>query len=214
MNIGEKMIDNTSEMACRVGPGSGQSDYGVKEPPASDSRGGQDHYGNTGKALDPQPLKVLLAEPVTRLRNSMVRVLDSLRYEILTATDGFEVLCRLPEWRPDVLLMSGRLPRINGMQVCSLLRDSPDFHMLPIILLVDEDAFLETAKATEAGADACLRRPFRLNELLGALTRIGERRTNDSWLNVAEDTPSSPASKGVGGEDEGGWTLLRAENVS
>lgn len=128
-----------------------------------------------------RPLRLLLAEPAQQLRRSMVKVLDRLRYEILTASDGFEVLCRLPEWRPDVLLMASELPRLAGTQVCSLLRDSPDFRALPIILLVDSDPFLDAAKAREAGADAYLQRPFRLAELTAALANISEQRSHEHW---------------------------------
>lgn len=131
--------------------------------------------------VESRPLRLLLAEPVQQLRHSMEKVLGRLRYEVLTATDGFEVLCRLPEWRPDVLLMASELPRLAGTQVCTLLRDSPDFRALPIILLVDSDPFLDVAKAQDAGADGYLKRPFRLAELRAVLADIGKQRSDEHW---------------------------------
>jgi len=139
-----------------------------------------------------RPLRLLLAEPVARLRSSMIKVLSRSHYEVLTATDGFEVLCHLPEWRPDVLLLANELPRLGGVQICSLLRQSPDFRVMPVILLVDEDPFLDLARANDVGANACLRRPFRLAELIATLARISGQRPAGDVL---------PASTGAAGNE-------------
>lgn len=152
--------------------------------------------------VESRPLRLLLAEPVPQLQRSMVKVLGRLHYEILTATDGFEVLCRLPEWRPDVLLMASDLPRLAGTQVCALLRDSPDFKALPIILLVDSDRFLDVAKARDVGADAYLQRPFRLAELKEALVDIGEQKSDAPWQqNDASHTVDGKPEKFRAGEE-------------
>lgn len=149
-----------------------------------------DDVAEHGNDIASRPLRLLLAEPVAGLRNSMVKILSRRSYEILTATDGFEVLCRLPEWRPDVLLMASELPRLSGLDVCRLLRESPDFCVLPVLMLVNDDPFLETARARDVGANACLRRPFRLAELIAALTRISEQQCDD--VHLATPVPGQP----------------------
>lgn len=116
------------------------------------------------------PLRVLLADTGALLREQLGAMLTASRCELMTATDGFEVLCRLPELRPDILLIASDLPRLSGIQVCSLLRQSPDFAQLPVLILTGRDALVDKARATLAGASACLEKPFRQRELQAALS--------------------------------------------
>jgi PleD family two-component response regulator len=51
-------------------------------------------------------LKVLLAEPGGAVRERMAGILEQQGFEVMLAEDGFDVLCRLPELRPDLLLMA------------------------------------------------------------------------------------------------------------
>lgn len=117
-------------------------------------------------------LKVLLAEPSRAFREVMEKVLHQQGYDVVCVNDGFEVLCRLPELRPDLLLLSSTLPRLSGPQVCSLLRQSPDFHSLRVIMLSDADSLLDHARAEQVAADACLVKPFRTAELRAVLTTL------------------------------------------
>jgi len=123
--------------------------------------------GNAASAE--KPLKVLLAESSPAVRGSMEQVLRHQGYEVICASDGFDVLCRLPEWRPDLLLMACSLPRLTGSQVCSLLRQSPDFRHLRVILLADDNTLLDRVTSAVVSADACLVKPFRTAELQAAL---------------------------------------------
>jgi twitching motility two-component system response regulator PilG len=116
-----------------------------------------------------RPLRILLADEAPLVRDRMQQVLQAQGYEVVCASDGFDVLCRLPEWRPDLLMLASSLPRLSGGQVCALLRQSPDFKELRVVLLSDGDNFLDSATADHVSADACLSRPFSTADLLQAL---------------------------------------------
>jgi twitching motility two-component system response regulator PilG len=118
------------------------------------------------------PLKVLLAEPTRVFREIMDKVLRQQGYQVVCVNDGFEVLCRLPELRPDLLMLSAALPRLTGPQICSLLRQSPDFKGLRVIILSEANSMLDHARTDLAQADACLVRPFRTAELRDALSGL------------------------------------------
>lgn len=117
-------------------------------------------------------MRILLADTGTQLREQLTAILSQANCEVLTATDGFEVLCRLPELRPDVLLIASDLPRLSGIQVCSLLRQSPDFSGLPVLVLTGQNPLLDKVRAKMAGANACLEKPFRQVELQAAFTEL------------------------------------------
>jgi twitching motility two-component system response regulator PilG len=70
------------------------------------------------------------------------------------------------------------LPRLGGIQVCSLLRQSPDFVSLPVLILTGSHALVDTVRAEMAGADACLQKPFRSKELRAAFSSVLAQRTD------------------------------------
>jgi twitching motility two-component system response regulator PilG len=119
-----------------------------------------------------RPLRVLLADAGALLREQLTVMLSETRCQVMTAADGFEVLCRLPELRPDILLIASDLPRLSGIQVCSLLRQSPDFSGLPVLILTGAHALVDTVRAEMAGANACLEKPFRSSELRAAFSKV------------------------------------------
>src|SRR5690606_23823316 len=92
--------------------------------------------------------------------------------EIVAVRDGFDVICRLPGIRPDLLLMSSELPRLNGLQICALLRQCPDYRELPVVLMVNDATAVKQARAELAGVSECLQKPFRRSELEAALMRL------------------------------------------
>ncbi|MEX0740015.1 MAG: response regulator [Pseudohongiella sp.] len=131
------------------------------------------------EALSPaseRPFRVLLADAGHHVRERLTGLLEQQAVEVLTADDGFDVLCRLPELRPDLLLLASTLPRLSGTQVCSLLRQCPDFRHLTVILMGDEHTLLDEVRAELAGADGCLQMPFRLAELQDALAQVRQRQ--------------------------------------
>lgn len=119
-----------------------------------------------------RPFRVLLADAGQQVRERLGKMLMQQDFDVVTSDDGFDVLCRLPEWRPDLLLIANDLPRLSGTQVCSLIRQCPDFSTLAVILMGEEHSLLDQARAEMAGANGCLPLPFRMDELRQALSLI------------------------------------------
>jgi DNA-binding response OmpR family regulator len=122
-----------------------------------------------------RPFRVLLADAGHHVRERLTGLLEQQAIEVFTAEDGFDVLCRLPELSPDLLLLASGLPRLSGTQVCTLVRQCPDFRHLTVILMGDEHTVLDEVRAEVAGADGCLQMPFRLAELQDALAQARQR---------------------------------------
>ncbi|MDP2286164.1 MAG: response regulator [Pseudohongiella sp.] len=134
----------------------------------------------------PQPVRVLLADAGELLRQQLTAMLSDANCEVMAAADGFEVLCRLPELRPDVLLIASDLPRLSGIQVCSLLRQSPDFAALPVLILTGANALVDRVRAELAGANACLEKPFRRSELQAAFSAVFDGQLNPGRASSTE----------------------------
>jgi twitching motility two-component system response regulator PilG len=68
--------------------------------------------------------------------------------------------------KPDLILCDSMIPKLNGYELCSMLRSSQSFRLTPIIMLTEANRDLDRAKSKIAGATDYLSKPFQENELL------------------------------------------------
>ncbi|MBU0718661.1 MAG: response regulator [Planctomycetes bacterium] len=93
------------------------------------------------------------------------------RFEVRTATTGYDAGIVTEQFRPDVMLLDFKLPDINGTAVCRTIRANPNFGHMKIIVIsgvADPD---EVEELLAAGADEFIRKPFSINEVI---TRVAE----------------------------------------
>ena len=113
----------------------------------------------------------------------MVRLLsDNLTfegYEVVVATDGEAALETAREVRPDLILLDLMLPKLDGMTVCSRLREQ---HVnVPVIMLTARNLEQDKITGLRIGADDYMTKPFSVAELL-ARTEAALRRANRNPL--------------------------------
>jgi len=128
---------------------------------------------------------VLLVAHNDGLRQRLAGLLEQEGLRTEQASDGVEAITRLGllvDRPPAALLMPVALPRLDGFQVCALLRQCERFSAIRIVLLTEQDCLVERCRAELAGADALLRQPFRRAELRAAL---GQSQTEGGNSNPA-----------------------------
>jgi two-component system cell cycle response regulator len=96
-------------------------------------------------------------------------LLGSAGYAIETADDGLKGVRAALRRVPDLVVMSTRLPRLDGIQACRLLKADPATREVPVILLTSEEAGADRLHAARAGADRCLLRDVSPEEALPAV---------------------------------------------
>ncbi len=111
-----------------------------------------------------QWVKVLVAEDTRGIRENLKRLLRLHRYQVVTAQDGEQAL-RLMEEHPDVrvVITDYNMPRVDGLQLTSRLRDRYSKDRLAIIGMSAEGTGTLSAKFLKSGANDFLPKPF-LNE--------------------------------------------------
>ena len=95
-------------------------------------------------------------------------------YEVLTAYDGETGLSLAQERRPDIILLDVMLPKMDGFEVCRLLRAQGDH--VPVIILTAREEEDDKVKGLELGADDYITKPFSMRELK-ARVKANIRRT-------------------------------------
>jgi CheY-like chemotaxis protein len=117
---------------------------------------------------------LLLADDSVTIQKVVSLTFASEGVEIITASDGQEAIERLGENTPDVALLDVFMPKRDGYEVCSYIKQDERLGRIPVILLVGAFEPFDQEKARAAGADDYLTKPFqsirqlvtKVNELL------------------------------------------------
>lgn len=115
-------------------------------------------------------VRILLAAERPAARCFAAKLLRDSGYRVEVAVDGFDALGMLAEVKPDLLLLDARMPRLDGFQVCALVKRHPGFGVMPVLILSDGGGLFARVRARLAGARSCLAKPFTAGELLQAVS--------------------------------------------
>ena len=80
-------------------------------------------------------------------------------YEILTAADGEEALGVARAQRPDLILLDIMMPKMDGLEVCRLLKSDAVLPFMPIIMVTAKTDIKDIVAGLDAGADEYLTKP-------------------------------------------------------
>lgn len=105
-------------------------------------------------------------------------------YTVDYATDGHIGLQKAQQEKYDCIILDVMMPRIDGFQVCSQLRQNPATKDIPIILLTAKGTLEDKIIGFNSGADDYLVKPFDIQELLVRLRALVRRSTNTSKENT------------------------------
>ena len=109
---------------------------------------------------------ILVVDDEHDFRAIMSHVLATGGYAVATAADGAEGLRLFAEREPDLVVLDGHLPDIDGFEVCRRLRATPLGAKVPVLLCTVRSALTTVAAGLEAGATGYILKPFEMEELL------------------------------------------------
>ena len=109
---------------------------------------------------------ILLVDDEETMRKILQRRLNAWGYAVLTAADGLEGIELANQHHPDLILLDAMMPRLNGLETCRRLKAQADTRDIPIILVTANVSELLRQQVLEAGAMACLHKPFGTEALL------------------------------------------------
>src|SRR4030095_4416378 len=94
-------------------------------------------------------MKVLVVDDDVDLLDLMTYALRREGYNVLTAVDGQQALQRWEAERPDIILLDGNLPKLDGFEVCRRIRHGAK---TPIIMLTARDEEADVLRGLQVGA--------------------------------------------------------------
>jgi CheY-like chemotaxis protein len=93
-------------------------------------------------------------------------------FEVTTAFDGQDCLDKVKDVRPDVITLDIMMPRLDGWEAASRLRDDPDTEGIKVVLLSARAQEADLQRGSRIGVDAYLTKPFDPDELIATVRRL------------------------------------------
>lgn len=110
--------------------------------------------------------KLLLIDDQQAIRSLLNAIFahDS-RFTLLSASDGEEGLAKIQEEKPDLILLDVKLPGINGIEICKMLKADRATSHIKIFLLTAATQTSDLENAANSGADDIITKPFSVSNL-------------------------------------------------
>jgi DNA-binding response OmpR family regulator len=121
---------------------------------------------------------VLIAEGHTDTRLMLRELLRIHGFDVVECEDGTTALAETLRTAPDIVLLSGGLPRLDGLRVAREIRKRPTLGNVPILFVSGDGAEGSIERALDAGCDHYLLKPVDLEELVALVTRLAERHAS------------------------------------
>lgn len=122
--------------------------------------------------IDSEKPKVLVVEDDGEFAEWLSDYLTSRGLECRCVGSGRDALAAVADAVPDVVILDGSLPDIDGFEVCRQLKGS---WSVPVIMLTARDEEVDEVMGLEAGADDYLTKPVRARALLVRIQKLMDR---------------------------------------
>jgi CheY-like chemotaxis protein len=99
-------------------------------------------------------------------------ILEGKGYAIKTFSRGWEALQEVSKEPPDLIILDIMMPRVNGYEVCQILKENPKTKPIPVIFLSALSHQEALRRAAEGGADDFLVKPCPPDKLLKHVERF------------------------------------------
>jgi CheY-like chemotaxis protein len=119
---------------------------------------------------------VIVAENDSMMRGLLRTVLERPRRKLVLCADGAEAVELARQTLATMVLLDLRMPRMDGITACGLIRELPRYETVPIVILTVFDGDVLKRKALRAGVTAFLAKPFSRDQLLRAVNPLIEAR--------------------------------------
>ena len=116
-------------------------------------------------------LRVMVIDDSKTIRRTAETLLAREGAEVITAVDGFEALAKIAELEPQIIFVDIMMPRLDGYQTCTLIKNNQRFRNTPVIMLSSKDGLFDKARGRIVGSEQYVTKPFTREELLDAVRK-------------------------------------------
>lgn len=109
---------------------------------------------------------VMVVDDSITMRRVASKLLTRNNYHVVTAKDGVDALAQLEETQPDVMLLDIEMPRMDGFELASHMRNEVRYRDIPIIMITSRTGSKHRDHAMEIGVNKYMGKPYQEEELI------------------------------------------------
>ena len=121
-----------------------------------------------------KPVVMVVDDSIT-VRKVTTRLLERNDMEAISAKDGVDALAQLQEVRPDVMLLDVEMPRMDGFELATNMRNDDSLKDIPIIMITSRTGEKHRERALSIGVNDYMGKPYNENELLESINTLIEK---------------------------------------
>ncbi|HET6586956.1 MAG TPA: response regulator, partial [Oleiagrimonas sp.] len=121
-----------------------------------------------------EQLAVMVVDDSITMRKVTGRILERHEFEVMTAKDGMDALEKLQERVPDLMLLDIEMPRMDGYELATHMKNDSRLKDVPIIMITSRTGEKHRQRALDIGVDRYVGKPYQeadlveqINQLLG-----------------------------------------------
>ncbi len=108
----------------------------------------------------PKNCKILVVDDSPTVRKLISGKLEKCGHEVVCAVDGLDALDKINELMPDLILLDITMPRMDGYQVCKMIRSNETTKDVPVVMISGKDGFFDKVRGRMAGTTGYITKPF------------------------------------------------------
>ncbi len=136
---------------------------------------------------------ILLADDSLTIQKVVELTFADTEYEVVAVSSGDDLLQRLPEVRPDLVICDVIMPGRDGYDVCQEIKSNSEFLHLPVILLTGTFEPFDRDRAIAVGCSEIITKPFEAKKLVDAVEHLA--------VTPAAPPPSAVETQSIGPEE-------------
>jgi twitching motility two-component system response regulator PilG len=117
----------------------------------------------------PRGKTILVVDDSATVRKLIAGKLEKSGHEVICAVDGVDALEKIEEIVPDLILLDINMPRMDGYQVCKLIRNNHATENVPVVMISGKDGFFDKVRGRMSGTTGYITKPFGPETLMKAL---------------------------------------------
>ncbi len=120
------------------------------------------------KSVDDRAVIMVVDDSIT-VRKVTTRLLERNDLNSITAKDGVDAIASLEEKIPDLMLLDIEMPRMDGFELASYMRNTPRLKDIPIIMITSRTGDKHRKRAMDIGVDGYLGKPYQELDLISRI---------------------------------------------
>ncbi len=94
------------------------------------------------------------------------------KFEVKTASSGFEAGVLVASYSPDLVLLDLKMPGLDGFEICKRIKSTPETRKTKIVAMTGYYPVSDVDKMLASGVETCIKKPFKAKDVIETVAEI------------------------------------------